>query len=206
MDEIQALFAYYRISPTPRKNSPELNQKKAVREYCEENNISIEEEFTDLLVSGSEMNRPEFNKMISKLPEVQGIIIFDVSRFGRDVKEAVPLFMNILNQKKVIILVKNNKILDYRIDSTMSIWEMLVPIIEFFQAEEYIKNLHIRQKIGIKRKIEESGTWGPKKKLVDWKRYDQYRELGVPKTAIAKMLGVSVKTLYRRLSEREINT
>jgi len=78
---------------------------------------------------------------------------------------------------------------------------MLVPIIEFFQAEEYIKNLHIRQKIGIKRKIEETGTWGPKKKEVDWKRYDHYRYLGVPKTAISKMFGISVKTLYRRLQE-----
>ena len=80
---------------------------------------------------------------------------------------------------------------------------MLVPIIEFFQAEDYIKNFHIRQKIGIKRKIEESGSWGPKKKTVDWKRYDQYRELKVPKTAIARMLGISVKTLDRRLEERE---
>ncbi|WP_371805346.1 recombinase family protein [Candidatus Lokiarchaeum ossiferum] len=197
------VFAYYRISPTPRKNSPEENQKISVQSYCEDKEIEIVKEFTDLLVSGSEMSRPEFNKMLSELNSVDGIIIFDVSRFGRDAKEAVPLFMNILNMDKKITLVKNSKTLDYSQNSQMSIWELLVPVIEFFQAEEYIKNLHIKQKIGIQRKIKVSGSWGPKKKIVDWKKYDYYIEMGVPKIAIAKMMDISQKTLYRRLAERK---
>ena len=107
------LFAYIRISPNPRKNSPEMNQKIEIQRYCESNNIIIVKEFCDLQISGKSLKREEFQKMLNRLDEVDGIVIFDVTRFARNVNEGIPLFLQILNQKKEIHLVKNNKILDY---------------------------------------------------------------------------------------------
>ena len=195
------LFAYYRISPTPRKNSPEKNQILFVREYSEKNDIEIVEEFKDILISGTTMDRMQFNNMLQRLNEVDGIIIFDVSRFGRDVKEAIPLFLNILNQNKSITLVKNNKTLDYSPDSNMSIWDLLVPVIEFFQSEEYVKNMKIRQKKGIERFIEEKGKWGPNVKKLDLKKYSNYRIDGLNKSSVCILLKISRSTLYRRLND-----
>ena len=40
----------------------------------EDKDIEIAKSFTDLLVSGCEMSRPEFNKMLSELNLVDGII------------------------------------------------------------------------------------------------------------------------------------
>ncbi|UYP44764.1 hypothetical protein NEF87_001049 [Candidatus Lokiarchaeum ossiferum] len=137
------VFAYYRISPNPRKNTPENNQINEIESYSLQKNIEIVKEYKDLLVSGKIINQKGFNEMLSNLSKVDGNIIYDVSRFGRNAKEAIPLFINILSMKKAIKFVKDNKTLDYSDSSDMSIWEMLVPIIELFQAEEYIKNLHI---------------------------------------------------------------
>ena len=35
-----------------------------------------------------------------------------------------------------------------------------------------------------------------------WKNYDEYREMGISKVSCTKLLGLSPKSLYRRLAER----
>lgn len=225
----KSVFAYYRISPNPRKNSPELNQKKKIKEYCDTNPFIIINEFQDLLISGKDMDRPQFQLMLSQLSTVDGIIIYDVSRFARNSKEGIPLFLNILSQGKCIVLVKNNKILDYSKGSDMSSWEMLVPIIEMFQAEEYLTELHKKELIGIKRLVEKRGgeliekdgkrkiigckwgasiTWGydpnTKKKLTKdqfLKKYNELIEKKISKRGISRMLDLDINTLYKRLKE-----
>lgn len=225
------LFAYYRISPNPRKNSPEMNQKKKVREYCQTNPYKIVNEFEDLQISGKDMNRPNFQAMLSQLSKVDGIIIYDVSRFARNSKEGIPIFLNILSQGKCIVLVKNNKLLDYSKGSDMSSWEMLVPIIEMFQAEEYITELHKREIIGIERCVEKRGgkiviengvrkvigakwgasiTWGydpnTKKPLTKdqfIKKYTEFIEKKISKRGISRILNIDINTMYKRLKEIE---
>lgn len=194
-------FAYYRISPNPRKNSPEENQISEIRKYAVEKSLEIIGEYKDILVSGTEMNRPQFNDMLNSLQKVKGIIIYDVSRFGRNAKEAIPLFMDLLNKGIKIYLVKNNICLDYSQGSKMSIWDMLLPIIEFFQAEEYVKNLHKRQKIGINRYIEKNGKWGRNSKKVKWSKYVEWRMKGLNKSAACVLLEISTNTLYRRFRD-----
>ncbi|MFA5731584.1 MAG: recombinase family protein [Acidithiobacillus sp.] len=230
----KSLFAYYRISPNPRKNSPEMNQKKKVREYCTTNPYTIVKEFQDLLISGKDMNRPQFQLMISELPSVDGIIIYDVSRFARNSKDGIPIFLNILSQGKCIVLVKNNKMLDYSKGSDMSSWEMLVPIIEMFQAEEYLTELHKRELIGIERLIEKRGgkivvengirkvigakwgasiTWGydpnTKKQLTKEqfiKKYNEFIEKKISKRGISRMLDMDINTIYKRLKELKLSS
>jgi len=196
------IFAYYRISPNPRKNDPIQNQKQAISDYILDKDFEIVNEFEDIHMSGSDMNRPAFQDMLSQLKKVDGIIIYDVSRFGRNAKEAIPLFLGILNQQKTITLVKNDKTLDFRGDSEMSIYELLLPIIECFQAEEYIKNLHIKQKLGIERYIAKNKRWGRKKIEINWKKFDKMKEFGIPNTSIAKMFGIARSTLIRRINEK----
>ena len=194
------LFAYIRISPNPRKNSPELNQKIEIQRYCSSNNIIIKKQFSDLQISGKSLKREEFQKMLNRLDEVDGIVIFDVTRFARNVNEGIPLFLQILNQKKEIHLVKNNKILDYS-NENYSTWDLLVPIIEFFQGEEYLKNLHIRQAIGIKRYKDKNGRWGKREYFFNKEKYIELKFLNTKNRIIAKELGISERTLYRRVKE-----
>jgi len=202
------LFSYYRLSKTDRKKDVIENQKNAIRDFLKQMpNYQVENEYMDVFQSGYDMKRPNFREMISAMHKVDGIIMYDVSRFGRNAMDAIPLFMNLLSNEKCIILVKNRKILDYAKDSGLSIWEMLVPLIELFQAQEYLTNLKKRQKIGIER-YREKHKWGRPKKWGEnmnksdfIKAYTKYAEMGIAKTSIAKLLEININTLYRRLRE-----
>lgn len=204
------LYAYYRLSKTPRGEEVIDNQRRAVRHWIERHDgYTIVREYEDIYQSGADMERPEFNRMLSEIDQVDGIILFDVSRFGRYVMGTVPKFMDLLSRGKCIILVKNNTILDYANDRS-SIWDMLVPVIELFQAEEYLTNMKSRQRLGIQRFREEHGRWGRPK---SWGSYGSkrlgkkdfirvYKQLygyGAPKTVIARMLSMDIHTLYLRL-------
>ena len=206
--EKKKLFAYYRLSKTDRKKDVIENQKNAVNEFLKQvPDHKIINEYQDIFQSGYDMERPNFRKMISAIHTVDGIIMYDVSRFGRNAMDTIPIFMNILSSEKRIILVRNRKILDYSKDSGLSIWEMLVPLIELFQAQEYLTNLKKRQKIGIERyrknhKWGRPKKWGNGKDKSDFiKAYRRYAEMGIAKTSIAKLLEININTLYRRLRE-----
>ena len=206
--EKKKLFAYYRLSKTDRKKDVIENQKNAVNEFLKQlPDHKIIDEYQDIFVSGYDMKRPSFRKMVAEIDKADGIIMYDISRFGRNAMDSIPIFMNLLSSEKRIILVKNRKILDYSKDSGLSIWEMLVPLIELFQAQEYLTNLKKRQKIGIER-YREKHKWGRPKKWGEnmnksdfIKAYTKYAEMGIAKTSIAKLLEININTLYRRLRE-----
>lgn len=206
------LFAYYRLSRTPREKDVINNQRVAVRKWIDVHpNYEIVEEFEDIYISGYETDRPEFLRMLSQINEVDGLILYDVSRFGRHVMNTVPKFMDLLSRGKCIILVKNNIVLDYKEGEGASIWDMLIPVIEMFQAEEYLTNMKKRQRLGIERYREQhGGRWGRPK---SWGKYNNrtlskkefikifinLTNYGAPKTVIARMLSMDIHTLYRRL-------
>ena len=62
--------AYYRLSveeANEGESSSITNQRSIVRQYCEDNGITIVNEFVDDGFSGSNFDRPGFNQMIAHL-------------------------------------------------------------------------------------------------------------------------------------------
>lgn len=85
--------AYYRLSveeANEGESSSIKNQRSIVRQYCEEHNITIVNEFIDDGYSGSNFDRPGFNAMLSHLNKglANMVITKDLSRLGRDMTEA----------------------------------------------------------------------------------------------------------------------
>lgn len=92
---------YYRLSVEDERNigkkqklSEEsesiINQRKLVEDYCERNGIIIAREFVDDGYSGSNFERPGFQKMLQHLKggTVNTVITKDLSRLGRDMVES----------------------------------------------------------------------------------------------------------------------
>lgn len=64
--------AYYRLSVEEAnggESSSITNQRSIVRQYCEDNGITIVKEFVDDGFSGSNFDRPGFSQMIAHLKD-----------------------------------------------------------------------------------------------------------------------------------------
>lgn len=85
--------AYYRLSveeANEGESSSITNQRNIIRQYCEDNGITIVKEFVDDGFSGSNFDRPGFNQMIAHLEQGHAnmVITKDLSRLGRDMAES----------------------------------------------------------------------------------------------------------------------
>ena len=94
IETIKIAYAYYRLSReevNQGESSSITNQRSIVERYCHENNIALANEFVDDGYSGSNFDRPGFQKMIEEIekhPEVNMIITKDLSRLGRNMSES----------------------------------------------------------------------------------------------------------------------
>ena len=63
-----------------------VTQRKMLREYARENQIAIYDEYVDDGYSGTNFDRPEFQRMIGDIEQkrVNMVITKDLSRLGRD--------------------------------------------------------------------------------------------------------------------------
>lgn len=69
-----------------------FTQQKRIENYCEENGFELGRVYVDAAISGQKMDRPEFNKMIGGLKTGETIIVCELSRFSRNMKNAVETF------------------------------------------------------------------------------------------------------------------
>jgi len=92
-NHVQLADAYYRLSDEERKygeSASITNQRTIVQEYCEKHGIILVEEFADDGYSGGNFERPGFRAMLEHLKtgKVNTVITKDLSRLGRDMREA----------------------------------------------------------------------------------------------------------------------
>ena len=77
---------YIRLSINDSLNDSINNQTNILKEYCYINNISIYDIYIDNGYTGTNYNRPEFNRLIRDIEKnyVDTVITKDFSRLGRD--------------------------------------------------------------------------------------------------------------------------
>jgi DNA invertase Pin-like site-specific DNA recombinase len=192
------IFIYLRVS-TDLQN--EESQIGAINEFLITQNVQvIGDPFVDHALSGKiGIVRPQFNEMLHQLDDVDGICVFDWDRLTRDEEVGVMLMYSIRRKGKKVYEARTRNVLTFE---PMS--ERILTVIKSMMAEEERHKIHDRQAAGIQAYINNYGLWGRKIKKINWKRYDEYMALELPKTNIAKLLGISVKTLYRRLKEKQL--
>ena len=84
---------YLRLSVEEANNGESgsiINQRNIIKQYCEDNGITIVREFVDDGFSGSNFERPGFKSLLSHIETgfVNTVITKDLSRLGRDMTES----------------------------------------------------------------------------------------------------------------------
>lgn len=84
---------YMRLSREEAKSGESQsisNQRNIIRQYCQDNNITVVREFVDDGYSGSNFTRPGFQDMLQHIDTglVNTVITKDLSRLGRDMSES----------------------------------------------------------------------------------------------------------------------
>lgn len=92
-DNLLLGFGYYRLSAEEAHGSESgsiKNQRMIVRNYCEQNGITLVREFVDDGWSGGNFDRPDFQEMMRQLEQGKANVVLtkDLSRLGRDMREA----------------------------------------------------------------------------------------------------------------------
>ena len=130
-----SIYSYCRVS---REEQNLERQEEAVKKYCQENNITIDKEFSDK-ISGKTFERKEYLEMKSIVKKGDVIIVKELDRLGRNydlIKEEWNYFLS--NDVGIIIIDMptistysndNNKTLERRFISNM-VFEILCYVSE----------------------------------------------------------------------------
>lgn len=224
--KIIKVLAYVRVSTEDQaKRHTDVNQENAIRRFVESHpEIVIVRWYSDKGISGENTARPEFLEMVKQIDEVDGLLVYDISRAYRNAEYWNYIMFSLRNKKKMLIKAKNGEVSDYNRDRT----KIITDFIEGWQAEEELHNTKQRIKEGVKRYRGIHCRWGPISPIIDWEKYDHYMTYykpPMPITLICQMQdiayvlndkgervyrdgkdgrknGVSRSLLYKKLQER----
>ena len=189
---------YCRVSTSTKEQTTE-NQRLELKSYCDRMNYEIVKIYEDE-VSGakSREKRPAYNELCQDafLKKFDAIIGWDISRFGRSMKEFVS-FLSDMDDKGIgVIAVKNG------LDTVSSSGRMMMKLIGVL--EEWNREMLIeRTNAGLARTVA-NGTKLGRKKITNDKMTAKIVELRTAKKsirAIASEVGVSTATVQRELKK-----
>jgi len=189
---------YCRVSTSTKDQTTE-NQLRELTSYCDRMGYEVVKVYEDE-VSGSKTieKRPAYNQMCKDafLKKFDAIIGWDVSRFGRSMKEFVSFLADMDDKGIGVIAVKNG------LDTVSSSGRMMMKLIGVL--EEWNREMLIeRTNAGLARTVANGTKLGRKKTVTD-KITAQIIELRTEKKsirAIASEVGVSTATVQRELKK-----
>ena len=189
---------YCRVSTSTKDQTTE-NQVRELKSYCDRMGYEVVKIYEDE-VSGakSRESRPAYSELCKDafLKKFDIIIGWDVSRFGRSMKEFVS-FLSDMDEKGIgVIAVKNG------LDTSSSSGRMMMKLIGVL--EEWNREMLIeRTRAGLARTVA-NGTKLGRKKITNDKMTAKIIELRNDKKsirAIASEVGVSTATVQRELKK-----
>lgn len=158
--------------------------------------IELDKKFIDK-ASGKDVNRPAFTDLLNYVREDDVVIVHSMDRLARNLDDLRSIVQNLTAKKIQIQFIKENLTFIGE-DSPMS--QLLLSVMGAFAEFErcLIKE---RQKEGIAL-AKKRGVYKGRAKALSAEQVQQAREqigLGIPKTIVAKNLGVSRWTIYKAL-------
>lgn len=102
---------YTRFSTENQNQSSTIGQLRAIKAYCEKNNIELIDTYIDEAQSGTNMNRKNFQKMIADAPTAlwDTVVVYNMSRLSRSVKDTLVIKEEFKKMGKKIISVIENQ-------------------------------------------------------------------------------------------------
>ena len=183
------VFGYGRVS-TKDQNS--ARQKEALQNKCD---VYFEDK-----LSGRNMDRPEFQKMIEQLRPGDSVMVVSIDRLGRNLKELVELSSKLKDMGVNIVA------LNQGIDTSSKMGQLFYNFMALMSEME-LMFIQERQREGIELAKQNGRYKGrPLKKLDGWEQLS--KEVAENKLSVdraCQLLKISRSTFYRRKKFDEIN-
>ena len=189
---------YCRVSTSTKDQTTE-NQLRELTSYCDRMGYEVVKVYEDE-VSGSKTRekRPAYNEMCKDafLKKFDTIIGWDVSRFGRSMKEFVSFLADMDDTGIGVVAVKNG------LDTSSSTGRLMMKMIGCL--EEWNREMLVeRTKSGLARTVANGTKLGRKKTVTDdmTSKIIELRNAQKSIRAIASEVGVSTATVQRELKK-----
>lgn len=183
------VFGYGRVS-TKDQNS--ARQREALQNKC---NVYFEDK-----LSGRNMDRPEFQKMIEQLRPGDSVMVVSIDRLGRNLKELVELSSKLKDMGVNIVA------LNQGIDTSSKMGQLFYNFMALMSEME-LMFIQERQREGIELAKQNGRYKGrPLKKLDGWEQLS--KEVAENKLSVdraCQLLKISRSTFYRRKKNDEID-
>lgn len=192
------VYGYVRVSS--RSQNYDL-QVESIKAFCKTRDYSLLKIFGDRQ-TGKDMDRIEFQKMKETLvsyknPQaIEAIIVTKLDRIGRSVIDLVG-FIKELSDNKINIITTLETI-DTTTSQGMLFFHMMSALAEYER-----ELIHERTIAGMTKYLANGGKMGKPKLEIDMVEVNRLLVLGVPKTAIARKMKISMPTLYDRLGDQK---
>ena len=192
------IYGYIRVSTD--KQSLE-NQEFEINSFCNKENIKIDKWITETISGTKDFEKRKLGKTIKKLKTGDILICSEISRLGRNLLQIMTILNICMRKETQVWTIKDNFRLGADIQSK-------VLAFAFSLSAEIERNLISQRTKEALARIKASGRklgreFGCKnKKHVLDGREDEIIRLfgnGMPKTKIAKIMGVSSRTIYNFL-------
>lgn len=203
--DFKPVVAYVRVSTGEQTVE---NQKIAIDEWARNSGYLVLKYYEDEAISGKvpPLRRQGFRKLVEEVvslkPKPVVTIVYELSRIGRSFYETLEAVKALETLETPLVSISPKESFLQTLDPSI---RKLVLAIFSWVAERERELLSQRTKEGMKRVKLEGKRIGRPMKTVDKKTVVGYLERGLSMSAIAKILGVSSKTLKRRLMEWNIN-
>lgn len=192
------IYAYVRVSTD--KQTLE-NQEFEINNFCEREKISINKWEMETISGTKSFEKRKLGKLLKRLRKGDILICSEISRLGRNLLQIMTILNICLSKDVQVWTIKDN----YRLGADI---QSKVLAFAFGLAAEIERNLISQRTKEALARIKASGrklgrAYGSKNKkhILDG-REQMVNELiskGVPKTQIAKIMGVSMFTIYQFL-------
>ena len=194
-------------------------QKEALAAYCVAQSIKKYEFYEDGGYSGSNMNRPELQRLIKdiKSKQIERVLVYRLDRLSRSQKDTLYLIEDVFNPHGVdFVSLKES------MDTATPIGRLMVGILSAFAQLER-ENIRERTRMGMKERVKE-GYWMGGGRIPFGYDYDQEKGILVPNkdadtvrkiydlyiqgysaNSIAQMLGLKYERLVIQILTRKSN-
>jgi len=193
---MKLVYGYVRVSSQSQNYDLQV---ESIKEFCKTRDYQLVKLFGDRQ-SGKDMDRAEFQKMISTLIEfknpqgIETIIVTKLDRVGRSVSDLVKFVKEISEHN--INIITTLETVDTTTPQGMLFFHMMSALAEYER-----ELIHERTVAGLRKYLANGGRMGKPKIEIDMAEVNRLLVMGVPKTAIARKMKISMPTLYDRLGE-----
>lgn len=207
--------AYARYSSANQREESIDAQLRAIREYCEKENIELIAEFTDEAISGKSDNREDFQNMINQLLkghlQVDFVLVHKFNRFARNKYDSA-LYKKKLKDIDIKVVSVSQKIDDTPEGELLE--GFLETIDQYYSAnlavevrkglrENALKGKHAGGQVLFGYSLDDEGYYVPNENAKIVKRIFEEFALGIPKTEICERLN---NEGYRNQRGKKFNT